>query len=91
MQKGFIHLLEFATEAEADDAYNMLHDIWSNAEEGSIDDIDYDIMVQSVYDSAKDIIEEVDWRRHIDKNNIYDYDDGNGKIQIVNDVAVPIY
>lgn len=90
MGKGYIHLFVYDTEEEADDAYNRLNSIRVDADYGDIDDYEYEALINIEIDSAKDIISEIDWRRNIDKNNVYSYDDDDA-IQIVNDVAIPMY
>lgn len=85
MGKGYIHLLVYDTEEEAKNAYEDLYLL----EWDAVTDDEYDMRVEYATNAAKDIISEIDWRRDIDKDNIYNYDDG--RIQIINDVSIDLY
>lgn len=93
MQKGYIHLLVYSTKPEAEANYKRLRELWDYADNGEVDDVEYTLIVDDVTQSANEVLEEINWRRDIDKNNVYRYndDEDNDAIQIVNDVAVPIY
>lgn len=91
MGKGYIHLALFGSKEDAETAYKTLKLIWRFADDGGYEsDEHYDMDIENALDLADDIINEVDWRREIDKDNIWTAADDT-RYQIVGEVPLYVY
>ena len=93
------HLLKFKTEAAALDAYNKLIEACQDLDLGDIDEEVYYNIIDEVNTLALDAEYEIDFRRKVDKDNVYEspYDSKGRKEgeyptywKIVNPVAVDL-
>lgn len=80
-------LLLFDSYDEAYAAYEALAGIDDEVDEGTITDEDYEFAISDVFESAEDFVEEIDFRRDIDRNDVFTAGDDT-RWQIVNDVPV---
>ena len=86
MGKGYHHLLLFNDIADAEYAYDRLDDI----SDSDMDDEDITIAVNAVVDTCNEVVNEIDWRREIDKNDVWTAGD-NTRYQIVGEVDLWLY
>lgn len=81
-------LFLFDNESDADAAYEGLEMLSYNAEQGMYDNEDeFNMDLELILDSANEYVEEIDFRRAIDDNDVWTADDGT-RWQIVNPTAV---
>ena len=86
MGNGYHHLLLFNDEADANYAYDQLDAL----SESDKDDEDIAMDVDAIVDTCNEVVNEIDWRREIDSNDIWTaYDDT--KYQIVGEVDLWLY
>lgn len=96
MGKGYIHLFLYNIEEEADNAYDALRAIsdWANdgvdADGYEFDDYAYGDAISQVADEADEIVNEVDWRREIDSEDIWTAADET-RYKIIGRVSLYLY
>ena len=90
MGKGYTHLLLFSTYDEAKNAYDSLDAVEDAEYSDEFDEYDLDMYIQSVLDSADDIVNEIDWRNEIDRNNVWTASDDT-RYEIVGKVDLWLY
>lgn len=94
MHDAMHDLLLFNNKDDAEWAYEQLNTIEHNFNTDyyydDLDEYEYRDMISDIFNQADDYIEEIDFRREIDDNNVWTaYDDSTW--QIVNDVQVDLW
>lgn len=91
MGKGYIHLALFDSIEDAEAAYKTLKLIRLFADDdGYASDEHYYMDIENALDLADEIINEVDWRREIDKDDIWTAADDT-RYQIIGEVPLYVY
>lgn len=90
MHDALHDLILFRNKDDAEWAYEQLNTIEQRANAGDIDDDEYTDMISDVLNMSDDYVEEINFRREIDNNNVWTALD-DSKWQIVNDVWVDLW
>lgn len=88
MGKGYIHLALFDSIEDAETAYETLELIADD--DGYDSDEHYNIDIENALYSADEIVNEVDWRREIDKDDVWTAADDT-RYQIIGEVPLYVY
>lgn len=71
MGKAYMHLLGFKSKANAEDCLASLTEFEQQVNDSEIDDVDYELILTDILNSADAVEDEIDYRRNIDENGIY--------------------
>lgn len=86
MGKGYHHLLLFNNLDDAEYAYDQLDDI--SESDANEDEISFDL--DAIIDTCDEVVNEIDWRREIDKNDVWTAGDDT-RYQIIGNVDLWLY
>ena len=80
-------LLLFDSKSDAVAAYQALEDLSYGADQGMYDEDEFNFALEDIFNSADEYVEEIDFRRAIDDNDVWTAGDDT-RWQIVNPSAV---